>query len=473
MFPKAVDVIADLSHFEAEDPVVPEPEPIDELFAGLAGRAVPSGLLKRIWAFGGLQAQIFRAYLAYAIRSRFVDVDERDRLIAEAHLRTALKMVVSMSYLRGAAMKLGQAMASLPDILPDQIVTTLERLHFDAPPMHFALLREHVHNELGRGPEELFTEFDPHAFAAASIGQVHRARLATGETLAVKVQYPGIGRAIRTDFRSISALLLPLHLSKGWNRIKAQVEDVRKVIDLETDYEREAEMLGRARALFTEDDSIVVPRVYPELSTRRVLTMQFLEGHHVQDFLAQGPTQEERDHFGRLIYLAQSRLHYAGKMLYADPSPGNFLFLPDGRLGFIDFGCVRTYNDSEVNLNRLADLDLREGPDTPVRNIREFAGLAAGEDAPPEHLELLKCWCRWGWRPYWQAGPFDFGDERYLREGVDLMSRFYCERFTLGAPMSVFTTRWYFGTVALLYRLRARVDVQNIYAKERPATGWA
>ena len=221
--------------------------------------------------------------------------------------------------------------------------------------MHFALLREHVRNELGRGPEDAFAEFDPHAFAAASIGQVHRARLVTGETLAVKVQYPGIGRAIRTDFRSISALLLPLHLSKGWNRIKAQVEDVRKVIDMETDYEREAEILGRARALFAEDDSIVVPRVYPEFSTRRVLTMQFLEGHHVQDFLAPGRTQEERDHFGRLIYLAQSRLHYAGKMLYADPSPGNFLFLPDGRLGFIDFGCVRPYNDSEWNLNRLAD----------------------------------------------------------------------------------------------------------------------
>jgi predicted unusual protein kinase regulating ubiquinone biosynthesis (AarF/ABC1/UbiB family) len=429
-------------------------------------------MLKRIWAFGGIQAQIFRAYLAYAVRSRFVDVDERDRLMAEAHLRAALKMIVSMSYLRGAAMKLGQAMASLPDILPDQIVSTLERLHFEAPPMHFALLREHIRNELGRGPEDAFAEFDPHAFAAASIGQVHRARLVTGETLAVKVQYPGIGRAIRTDFRSISALLLPLHLSKGWNRIKAQVEDVRKVIDMETDYVREAEMLGRARSLFAEDDSIVVPRVYPELSTRRVLSMQFLEGRHVQDFLAPGRTQEERDHFGRLIYLAQSRLHYAGKMLYSDPSPGNFLFLPDGRLGFIDFGCVRSYNDAEWNLNRLADLVLQDGPNTPVRYIRDFAGLAEGEDAPPEHLELLKCWCRWMWRPYWHAGPFDFGDEKYLREGVDLISRFYGERFSLGVPMAVFTTRWYFGTVTMLYRLRARVDVQQIYVNERPATGW-
>ncbi len=225
MFPKVADAIAELTQFEAEEPVVPEPDPLDELFAGLAGRAVPIGRLKRIWAYGGLQAQIFRAYLAYAVRSRFVDVDERDRRLAEAHLRAALKMLVSMSYLRGAVMKLGQAMASLPDILSDEIVSTLEHLHFDAPPMHFALLREHVRNELGRDPEQVFAEFNPSAIAAASIGQVHRARLSTGESLAVKIQYPGIGRAIRADFRSISALLLPLRLSKGWNRIKAQVEE--------------------------------------------------------------------------------------------------------------------------------------------------------------------------------------------------------------------------------------------------------
>ena len=472
MIPKVDDAIAALSHFEAEDPGALEPDPVDDLFAGLAGRATPTGLLKRLWAFGGLQAQIFRAYLAYGVRSRFVDVDERDRLMAEAHLRTALKMVVSMSYLRGAAMKLGQAMTNLPDILPDEIVSTLERLHFEAPPMHFALLREHVRNELGSDPEELFAEFDSTAFAAASIGQVHRARLLTGEAVAVKIQYPGIGRAIRADFRSLSALLVPLHLSKGWNRIKGQLEDVRKVVEMETDYEREAENLRRGRSLFTEDDPIVVPRVFPELSTKRVLTMQFLEGQHLPEFLSRRRSQEERDHFGRLAYLATSRLHYGGKLLYADPSPGNFLFMPDGRLGFIDFGCVRPYNDAEWRSCQLADECIQEGPNTPIRSIREFAALAPGEDAPAEHIELLKSWCRWSWRPDWHSGPFDFGDAQYLREGVEIMTRFYGERFSLGVPMAVFTTRWYFQMVGMLYRLGARVDVGEIYRTERAATGW-
>ena len=167
-----------------------------------------------------------------------------------------------------------------------------------------------------------------------------------------------------------------------------------------------------------------MPRVYREFSTRRVLTMEFLEGTHLEEFLAGGPTQEERDRFGELFFVAIARLHYAGRRLYADPSAGNFLFLPDGRMGLIDFGCVRPYNDSEWQVSRFADQNIQAGPDSPTSSIRAFAGLAEGEDAPPEHLELLSCWCRWLWRPYWHSGPFDFGDPDYLREAVDLLTRF-------------------------------------------------
>jgi tRNA A-37 threonylcarbamoyl transferase component Bud32 len=472
MVPKVADAIAALSDLQGNDAEGIEPQSYELVLADLAGRAVPGGFVKRIWAFGGLQAQICQAYIAYGIRSRFVNEDERERLRAEANLRAALKMFVSMGYLRGAAVKLGQALANLHDLLPAEVVETLERLHFQAPPMHFSLLREQVRNELGKDPEEAFATFEPRAFAAASLGQVHRATLSSGIQLAVKIQYPGIGRAIRADFRALSALFLPLRLSRRWDHHKAQLDDVRKVIELETDYEHEADTLARARAAYSEDDLIVVPRVFREYSTRRVLSMEFCPGVHIHDYLSTNPSQADRNHFGRLIYLALSRLHYGERLLYADPSPGNFLFLPDGRLGLIDFGCVRPYNDAEWNCCRLADIAVREGITGPIRPIRVFAGLADGEDAPPEHLALLEAWSRWMWRPYWHDGPFDFGDERYLREGIELLGRFYSERFTLGVAMAVFTARWYFGTLAMLYRLRAQVDVGAIDAQERIAAGW-
>jgi hypothetical protein len=472
MEPKVAELVAALPDLDDDDPRL-EPDLLREALVDLTRRPGPDGALRRLWAFGGLQAQVSLAYLAYWVRSWFLDADRRERDLAETHLRAALKMLRTMGYLRGAAMKLGQTLANLPCIVPDEIVETLERLHFQAPPMHFALLREHLMDELGHEPEEAFATFDSKAFAAASLGQVHRATLKSGQDVAVKIQYPAIGRSIRSDFRNLSALLTPLRLGRGWEPVKAQLEEVHRVIELETDYEREAEWQRRARSLFHEDDAILVPRVHDELSTRRVLTMDYLDGVHVQSFLAGNPSQELRDHFGGLIYQAGCRLHFAGRLLYADPHPGNFLFRTDGRLGFLDFGCVRPYTEREWECNRLSDRAIRGSEDDVVRALRSCLGLAEGEEIAPEILALNVKFGRWMWRPYWHDGAFDFGDPLYLREGVDLFTAIGRQRIT--APwltMNAFIARWFFGTVALLYRLRARVDMRAIDLRERVAVGW-
>src|SRR5213076_1017527 len=123
------------------------------------------------------------------------------------------------------------------DIVPREFVETLDQLHFDAPPMHWSLLREMVHNELGDDPETLFASFEKRAFAAASLGQVHRARLKTGEEAAVKIQYPGIARTIREDFRNLFLFLLPGRLGKDWENTKDQCNDLCMRLERETDYE--------------------------------------------------------------------------------------------------------------------------------------------------------------------------------------------------------------------------------------------
>jgi predicted unusual protein kinase regulating ubiquinone biosynthesis (AarF/ABC1/UbiB family) len=472
MSPNVAELVAALSEVESDEESARQ-DPLVDALADLTRRPAPEGALRRLWAFGGLEAQVALAYLAYWMRSWFVGADRRERELADAHLRAAIKMLRTMGYLRGAAMKLGQALANMPHIVPDQIVETLERLHFEAPPMHFALLREHVRNELGREPEEVFAAFDPRAFAAASLGQVHRATLKSGEDVAVKIQYPAIGRSIRSDFRNLSAFLLPLRLGRGWEPVKAQLEEVERVIEQETDYEREARWQRRARSLYYEDDPILVPRVFDELSTRRVLTMEYLDGVHIHEFLAGSPPQERRDHFGGLIVQAGCRLHYAGRLLYADPHPGNYLFRADGHLGVLDFGCVRPYTDQEWECNRLADLAIRGNDDDVVRALRASLGLAEGEEVDHELLAKNIEFGKWIWRPYWQDGPFDFGDPGYLREGVDLFAALGRERFTVPwLTMNAFIARWYFGMGAMLYRLRARVDVRAIYLRERVAAGW-
>jgi serine/threonine protein kinase len=471
MSTNVTELVAALTDLESDEGSVRE-DPLKEALADLARRPAPDGALRRLWALGGLQAQVALAYLVYWVRTYSRDAERRERELAETHLRAAVKMLRTMGYLRGAAMKLGQALANFPDVFPDQIVETLERLHFEAPPMHFALLREHVRDELGQEPEEAFATFNPRAFAAASLGQVHRATLKTGEEVAVKIQYPAIGRAVRSDFRNLSGFLLPLRLGRGWEPVKQQLDEVRRSIEEETDYEREAERQHRVRALFREDEPILVPRVYGALTTRRVLTMEYFDGEHIHSFLARNPSQELRDHYGALIVQACCRPHYAGRLLYADPHPGNYLFRADGRLGFLDFGCVRPYTDREWECIRLADLALDGGEADEVRAIRATF-LAEDDPIDPEVLSRSLALGRWMWRPHRHDGPFDFGDPTYFREVTDHFRAMSGLRVASPwLPMVAFIDRWYLGELSMLYRLRARVDVRAICLRERVAAGW-
>lgn len=468
----------DLAQVFAALPATGEPETegldariLQQLFNRLERRRAPASALHRFGVLAGLQAQIALAYTAWWVRGWFHSAAENQRRLLETHLRVAVKLLESMGYLRGAVMKVGQTLAGLPDVVPEEIADTLDRLHSEAPPMHFALLREYVANELGGEPEEVFAEFEERPFAAASLGQVHRARLKSGERVAVKIQYPGIGTTIRADFRNLVALMLPLRLSKDWDNLKAQLEDLERVIAWETDYEREADSLRRARALFREDDHIIVPRVYEQHSTRRVLTMELLDGKHLHDFMAGNPAQELRDHFGSLVVRSWDRLFCTGRMNYSDLNPGNFLFQDDGRLGLLDFGCVRPFSDREWELMRLAMRAVDGTREDLLRSLKRSVEVAEDQPIDPEHLSVLERLSAWQWRSARHHGPFDFGDGHYLREGVMIFREMTRKRLTRGHPVVVLIARAHFGLFALLYRLRARVDRRAIGWEEARAAG--
>jgi predicted unusual protein kinase regulating ubiquinone biosynthesis (AarF/ABC1/UbiB family) len=336
--------------------------------------------------------------------------------------------------------------------------------------MHFALLREHVRNELGADPSEIFDEFETEAFAAASLGQVHRARLKrSGLCVAVKIQYPDIARTIASDLRNMKLAGFPLRVSGDWENLLAQFEGIQRMLEQETDYEQEAELQETARHALAPLDDVVVPRVVREHSTRRVLTTEYVEGLHLEPFLATRPSQEVRDRHGAQLTRASMRLWYRERLVYADPHPGNYLFLRDGRLGLLDFGCCHRFRDDEFAYVMEMERAAFAGDDD-----RLVAALAHGCDLKPhelrgERLRMMREYCGWLWAPLRSDEPFDYGAPDQYRDGVRLYGEFVKRRWVRSQPINVWLNKVFFGVRAMLTRLDARVAYGRIMREENAA----
>jgi len=460
------ELIQELPDVESSDDSALMTKPLQEA----SMRPVPIGRWRRLALLGTLQAKIAAAYAFHWLRGWFKSSDENSRLLAETHWKTAVRVLDSMGYLRGAVMKMGQTLANFPDIAPNAFVETLEQLHYNAPPMHWSLLREMVYNELGDDPENLFAEFDQRPFAAASLGQVHRARLKTGELVAVKIQYPGIARTIADDFRNLFLFMLPNRLGRDWQNVKAQFDDLRIRLEQETDYRLEAAVQEQARLLFRADDGIVVPRVYQQYSTARVITMDLLDGVPLDKFVATNPTQQERNDAAIKLVRGWYRMMYAGRLLYSDFHPGNFLFMEDGRVGMIDFGYVVKLDDELWELFRILDRPLTTGRrEDRIAAMRSWAGLT---DDTSAQMKLYDEFAEWSWCARYDGDHFDFGDEADFRRGVELFTEMLRRRYSQGHPVTPTIARGTFGWRSLLYRLKAKLSISPMAETEVLATGW-
>lgn len=437
-------------------------EELERIFENLALRPAPTGSLQRLWNMSELSVQVALAYGLSRVRGWFADAVGEEQRKLETNLRIALKIVHRLSYMRGALMKAGQAVACFPGILPSEILSTLEGLHFDAPPMHYTLIREVLINELGSAPEDLFQSFEKQAFAAASIGQVHRATLKTGERVAVKIQYPGIARTIDADIRNLVALMLPLRLGRNWDGLRIALEEFHRVLKLEADYRVEAESIGKARALFQDFGEVAIPRVYPQYCGERVLTMEYLQGRHLPGYLATQPTQESRNQFGARMCFSWYRMHAAG-LNYGDPNSGNYLFMDDGRLGLLDFGCVI---DNPAQAERSSVYHSVYASDRSAPDLRRaFIELGLNpEDLNDEsYFAVVDESVRWIREPFEKEGPFDYGDSSYLRRRTEWLARAMGHGHCLADDATiVYFSRATFSLAALLYQLRAQVDMKSL-----------
>lgn len=354
-----------------------------------SGREIPRGRVRRVMPLAGFTARATGGRLVAGLAQRA----GQDDAVQRFHERTAERYAEILGHSKGVLMKAGQMM-SLVDyksfgtggFAPYHQAMT--RLQADAPPMHPDLVHEVLHTELGSAAQFL-TSFDEVPLAAASVGQVHRATLADGRQVVVKIQYPGVARAIRDDLANTEMLATLLRFAAAASGIRNDVRSIAREaaarISEEIDYRHEAAMIAAFADLYRDHPFIRVPTVIPELSGERVLTMTYLDGMNWA--AAQHADQDLRNMWAETILrFAYGSFRHAN-LLHADPHPGNYRFHPDGTVGFVDFGCIKVLPEYQrwriVALNRA----LVEGRKNDMRDIMVQAGFFnADSDLTAEEL---------------------------------------------------------------------------------------
>jgi predicted unusual protein kinase regulating ubiquinone biosynthesis (AarF/ABC1/UbiB family) len=315
-----------------------------------------------------------------------------ERVAAEIQQRTAEQIFRVLGELKGGAMKLGQALSIFEAALPPEIAgpyrATLTRLQESAPPLPASAVHRVLAADLGPQWREQFREFDDKPAAAASIGQVHRAVWQDGRQVAVKIQYPGAGQALLSDFNQLSRVARLFAVLMPGLEVKPLLDELRARVAEELDYHLEAASQHAFARAYAGDPDIYVPDVVA--GTRHVLVTEWMDGTPLSKIISHG-TQQQRDHAGlvfvRFLFSGPAR---AG-LLHADPHPGNFRILADGRLGVLDFGAVDRLPDGiPPFIGRLLRI-VHEGTDlAPAeQELREQGFLRPGIEVDPEVLRAF------------------------------------------------------------------------------------
>jgi predicted unusual protein kinase regulating ubiquinone biosynthesis (AarF/ABC1/UbiB family) len=342
-----------------------------------------------------------------------------------------------------------------------------------------------MRKELGGPLERVFSAFDEHAFAAASIGQVHRATTIDGDDVVVKVQYPGVAEAVETDLRN-AMMLLPLvkRLAPGLDA-KALAVEMRERIGDELDYELEAQHQRRIERIMRGHPFIRVPRVYTDLSTRRVLVSEYIEGDRFET--VRRAEEATRDRYGEIVFRFFFGLLYRDGIALGDPHPGNYLLCPDGRVGFLDYGLVRNVDVARVAEERAIALAVRDGDVAGLKAALLAAGYlpAARADAVDADfaMRLMRMATKWYAVPGERRFAPDSGGRGRREERRDpderrdpeerAEARMQVNQFTL-PPEAILIRRMHGIVVVVLGQLRAGADWGAIAAEylygDPPAT---
>ncbi len=425
---------------------------------------MPTGRLARLGGFGRLAGGVAGGMLAEGARRLAQGERPRmgDLVLTPAN---AARVADRLSHLRGAAMKLGQMISmDAGDVLPPELSAILARLRNQGYRMPPQQLDQVLAREWGRDWRRRFRHFEAAPVAAASIGQVHRATLPDGRRLAIKVQYPGVAESIDSDVDNVATLLRVSGLLPRGLDIAPLLDEAKRQLAEEAEYTREGEQMRAYAARLDGDARYVVPTLEPELTTRNVLAMSFVEGQAIETL--EGASQEARDAAMTALVTLVLRELFAFGVMQTDPNFANYRWQADsGALVLLDFGATRAVPAETADAyRRLIEAGLARDRDM-IREVAVETGFI-GVEAARAHRGAVDRIIAAIDAALNRPGAFDFGDRAFVPVVREEAKAMIADRDTWHVPHveTLFVQRKVSGTALLAARLKARVDVRGLAA---------
>lgn len=367
---------------------------------------------KRFFKLAGMSASITRNIATQKVKGLFADEEAKQKSQEQLYADIGKQIAETLGEMKGAVMKVGQIASQVKDILPDEVSQALEVLQKASPPMPYSMIRRQLIKALGAPPEELFAEFNETPFAAASIGQVHRAKTKDGRDVVVKIQYPGVKESCDSDLRHLKRLLKLAGLVKVSSEvIDATFNEIRRTLHEELDYVHEGENLQFFAEHYRDNPKVIVPELVKELSSETVLTLSYVAGDSVSEVKAPRYSQEIINEIGYRIFETFGKQIYDLHAVHSDPHPGNFAFRPDGTLIIFDFGAVKRIQPETIEKLRALIGDAVNGRvDTIDEHLRRIG--VRQPDSPAIPASYYQEWLDIVMEPFKDNNPFDFGHSR-------------------------------------------------------------